>query len=399
MYSPFSCSRVSFTLAALLSLPSIAVAKGPTVTLSDAVVGLEFAWNGARPGETVPVRVHLDIAAACSSSDMPWYPTPGVETCITADTCEAALEETRWRHGLTLLLAHDSGDFAVPMVLKGCNTPTGPGLCGDLVFPAFAPEGVWIDVMAPDQNEPLLSLGKGLLNLDSKDGDFDRPTLLAIAMPTTSVHPTAPGLEVTIEDDMSGVADIEAWFEPLGSDGKPSDGKVLSTRLRCDAPGPTGESVCRGERPLHDRGWLNAVGVEWGPVPSNGTWFLRSLRFRDRLGRTNYWEPPELARGGAQGLWKYAVSVDYAAGTVTSRTTVWTYSPNGATVEGALEEPVATEESLPTPETVPSDAAAPPRTSTRAAAGCSSASPVAIPHAWGLVALFLATLMVSRRRV
>jgi MYXO-CTERM domain-containing protein len=399
VYPTLSSFRVPLTALGLLSLSSAAQAKGPGVTLADAVVGIDFAWNSVRPGETLPIRVFLDIAAACAAPGAQWFPSTEAGSCSTAaDTCVDALEETRWREGLTLHLQADGDDFEVPVTLKGCTTSSGPSLCGELVFPPFAPHGAYPSVRAPGLAEPILWLGKGSPHLDSTEGDFDRPTLLAVAMPTGLVPPTAPGIEVTLEDDVAGVAEVTAWLEPLGSDGKPSDGKVLDAVLRCDAPGADGQTTCRGERPLRDRGWLNAIGDDWAPPASNGRWYLRSLRIRDRLGRSTYWEPPELALGGGAGLSKYALSVDYAAGTVTSRTTVWTYSPDEATTRGALAEPTVPGPSPAARDDVSVDDVEPLAAShPTASAGCTQSSISAQPT-WAFLALLLAALTGLRRR-
>ncbi|MBT9559267.1 MAG: hypothetical protein IV100_24750 [Myxococcales bacterium] len=400
MYLTPSFFRVPLAALGLLGVSSVAEAKGPSVTLADAVVGMDFAWNGVRSGETLPVRVFLDISAACAAPEAQWFPSSDSGSCSSgADTCAEALEETRWRDGLTLYLRADGDDFEVPVVLRGCTTSDGPSLCGELVFPPFAPHGAYPSVRALGVAEPILWLGKGSPTLNTTDGDFDRPTLLAVAMPTGLVPPTAPGIEVTLEDDLAGVAEVTAWLEPLGSDGKPSDGKVLDAVLRCDPPGADGQTICRGERRLRDRGWLNAVGDDWAPPASNGRWYLRSLRFRDRLGRSSYWEPPELALGGGVGLSKYALSVDYAAESVTSRTTVWTYSPDEATTRGALAEPPGPADSPVTRGDVPEVVDEPVVASHRAAtAGCTQSSNSA-PAAWGAVVLVLAAFTAARRRV
>ena len=304
------------TLAALpVVAPIAALAKGNTVTVGQSITSLELPWTALRAGDSVFVKAHVDIAATCEAIGNPDWPmlmqTDGsfAPTCTGGPvTCTELLQDSFWRDGTELRFVHDETGASFAVRLWSC----GMALCGQGTVPPYAPAGSWSTVEIPYRDGSPLALGdlSQATSLTVENAGEDRlgPAILAVSPAAGKAPPTHPGLTVVVQDDVSGVAELTARLEPLGG-GHPVDGHVLDAVLRCGS-GEPGEAVdCVGDRPVLDRGWLNAASSDWSLAAPNGTYYVRSISGRDRAGRYVYWEPPELAQGSAASLSKYAVTL------------------------------------------------------------------------------------------
>lgn len=349
----FSSPLALTSSAVLLSaVTGVAHAKGSLEGLGRAIVQLDVAYPSARSGDTVPVRAILDIAGTCDAltkADALWMLSlqPEGAVCGGFHTCQQFFSPDSQTQTTEVFIDDPESGGVLRVELWSCWGGAGPAgaLCGEITIPDHAVSGHYTRLRIPGADDYGIAGGPPVvafagLDVTGESPDLLGPTVVSVAVPKGTVPPSVPGIVITLADANTGAGSARIRLEPLYG-GKPSDGKVLETFAHCgpqEAPGPDGLRLqrCVADRPLLDRGWLNAIGSGWSTDVAAGEWYVREVRGMDRAGNGFYWEPPALAAGSGAAL-----------GNVTLRVSPGATPPDLSAVLPAADAPEAMPEGAP----------------------------------------------------